>query len=318
MSEVHSAEPRWDVFVSHASEDKATVVEPLVASLKAQGVRVWYDRADLTLGDSLRRKIEEGLSEYRYGVVIVSAAFLAKRWPQTELDALFAREESGRKAILPVWCGVDSTSLSQHSPILASRLAARWSDGVDHVVSMIIQAISSSADSRTIEKERASSAWPQIKSVYDWMVPVMHELDQSIKSGPSLPTGLRQLDRLLIDLARHRFIVVAGRPEMGKTALTLRMAMGAGQAGKNVGFIALRDTASELVAWLLTMMAHIDLWGLRNGLLSDSEYERLAGALGPAGDLPVVMAESANLEIGRSRGNSTGDEGHVRYSTADY
>jgi replicative DNA helicase len=51
--------------------------------------------------------------------------------------------------------------------------------------------------------------------------------------------------------------------------------------------------------WIVAMMARLDLWRLRNGLLSDREYGRLAGALGPAGDLPLIIAESPNLEMAR-------------------
>ncbi len=130
-------EARWDLFVSHASEDKMVVVEPLVATLKSRGWRVWYDRAELTLGDRLRTKIDEGLAHSRFGVIIVSQAFLRKRWPQEELDALFAREDDGQKIILPIWYGVTPSLLLQHSPILAGRLAARWEDGIDHVVAEI-------------------------------------------------------------------------------------------------------------------------------------------------------------------------------------
>ena len=72
----------WDVFICHASEDKATVVEPLAMALGREGLRVWYDRSVLTIGDSLRRKISEGLSRSRLGVVVISPAFFTKSWPQ--------------------------------------------------------------------------------------------------------------------------------------------------------------------------------------------------------------------------------------------
>ena len=54
---------QWDVFISHASEDKPTVVEPLAKALMQAGLVVWYDRFELKLGDSLRRKIDEGLAK---------------------------------------------------------------------------------------------------------------------------------------------------------------------------------------------------------------------------------------------------------------
>ena len=68
----------YDVFISHASEDKADVARPLAAHLQKLGLRVWLDEFELTLGDSLRRKIDHGLSKSKYGLVILSPAFFSK------------------------------------------------------------------------------------------------------------------------------------------------------------------------------------------------------------------------------------------------
>lgn len=45
-----------DLFISHASEDKAGLAEPLVVALRDRGVSVWYDCFDGKLGDDLRLK----------------------------------------------------------------------------------------------------------------------------------------------------------------------------------------------------------------------------------------------------------------------
>ena len=50
----------YDVFISHASEDKDTVVRPLANALLQRGLKVWYDEFELKIGDSLRRKIDKG------------------------------------------------------------------------------------------------------------------------------------------------------------------------------------------------------------------------------------------------------------------
>jgi TIR domain-containing protein len=63
-------------------------------------VNVWYDEFELRIGDSLRRKIDQGLSRSRFGLVVVSHAFFAKNWPQYELDGLVALEMAGRQRIL--------------------------------------------------------------------------------------------------------------------------------------------------------------------------------------------------------------------------
>jgi hypothetical protein len=56
------------------------------------------------LGDSLSGKIDDGLAQSRFGVVILSPAFLTKHWPKKELSVLRAREEEGRKGCEQEWC----------------------------------------------------------------------------------------------------------------------------------------------------------------------------------------------------------------------
>ena len=88
----------WDLFICHASEDKDTVARPLALALSEKDLTVWYDEFELVLGDSLRRKIEHGLANSRYGVVILSESFFRKEWPQRELDGLAAREDGRDKS----------------------------------------------------------------------------------------------------------------------------------------------------------------------------------------------------------------------------
>jgi tetratricopeptide (TPR) repeat protein len=88
MTETH------DVFICHASEDKARFVEPLLAALVGHGLRVWYDRFEIGLGDDVRAKMNEGLRGSRFGVVLVSPSSF-KFWPQAELGALFNQEARG-------------------------------------------------------------------------------------------------------------------------------------------------------------------------------------------------------------------------------
>jgi hypothetical protein len=71
----------WDVFISHASEDKKTVAEPLADELRTRSLRVWLDKTELRIGDSLRRKIDYGLAHSTFGVVVLSKSFFAKGWP---------------------------------------------------------------------------------------------------------------------------------------------------------------------------------------------------------------------------------------------
>jgi hypothetical protein len=128
---------QWDVFISHASEDKESFVRPLASALKNTGLLVWFDETALTVGDSLRGKIDEGLAQSRYGIVVLSPNFFAKRWPQQELDGLVSKEVSGIKVILPIWHNIDIAGVQANSPMLAGRLAAQSSDPMERVVGQI-------------------------------------------------------------------------------------------------------------------------------------------------------------------------------------
>lgn len=131
---------KWDIFISHASEDKEDFVRPLADSLHRSGLRVWYDDFTLKVGDSLRRSIDHGLAKSRYGVVVISPNFLKKKWPQVELDGLVAREIK-EKVILPVWHNIDADEVRSYSPTLADRMAVSSSKGIDEVTRQLMQAI---------------------------------------------------------------------------------------------------------------------------------------------------------------------------------
>lgn len=141
-----AADQAWDVFVSHASEDKEAFARPLVQALESRGLKVWFDENTLKIGDSLRRSIDKGLSRSRYGIVVVSKAFLSKEWPQRELDGLVAREEDGGKVVLPVWHEISAAEVRRHSPTLADRLAIPSSRGIEAVVTELLQVIGPSTE----------------------------------------------------------------------------------------------------------------------------------------------------------------------------
>ena len=131
MLTISSPPDRRDVFVSHASEDKDVIARPLADELLRRGNSVWFDEYELVLGDPLRQKIDEGLAESVIGVVILSHAFFAKRWPTRELEGFNARLMGGEKnVIVPVWHELDEQDLLRYSPLLAGLLAGNSANGV--------------------------------------------------------------------------------------------------------------------------------------------------------------------------------------------
>lgn len=113
----------YDVFISHASEDKDEVVRPLANALRDLGLSVWYDEFELRIGDSLRRKIDKGVATSRFGVIVLSEKFFGKGWTNYELDGLVTRQITGEQVLLPVWHNVTKKQVIEFSPSLADKLA---------------------------------------------------------------------------------------------------------------------------------------------------------------------------------------------------
>jgi hypothetical protein len=185
----HCAEPEddmyymWDVFISHASEDKATVAVPLARLLEGAGLRVWLDEQELRIGDSLRAKIDDGLARSRFGVVVISPRFLEKRWTANELDGFFATESATQIRLLPIWHEITAVEVARNSPLLAARVAARTSSGLDTVARSIAQVVVSTVDSpavatpslcrrllRVIEEDGSPDAIVNFLSIYPEIV----------------------------------------------------------------------------------------------------------------------------------------------------
>lgn len=78
---MRNLEKKYDVFISHASEDKDSFVRALAVELERYSIRVWYDEFTMKLGDGLSRSIDTGLQSCRYGVIVLSKHFLEKNWP---------------------------------------------------------------------------------------------------------------------------------------------------------------------------------------------------------------------------------------------
>jgi len=97
INNVMNDDSEYDAFISHASEDKDGFVRPLAEKLEEQGVNVWYDEFELSVGNQLRKSIDRGLANSSYGIVVLSPNFFDKGWPEMELDGLVAKDASEGK-----------------------------------------------------------------------------------------------------------------------------------------------------------------------------------------------------------------------------
>lgn len=144
-SPVYSPSKReYDVFISHASEDKEAVVRPLALKLQELGLIVWYDEFEMRIGDSLRRKIDQGLARSRFGIVVLSTAFIGKGWTNYELDGIITKAISGQQVMLPIWHNITKQQVIDYSPSLADKLARNTAvNTIEEIATEICEVVNS-------------------------------------------------------------------------------------------------------------------------------------------------------------------------------
>lgn len=139
----------YDVFVCHAGPDKQDFVRPLAHALRDGGLEVWYDEFELKVGDSLRRKIDQGIKAARYGLVVLSPSFLGGRaWTEHELDGIVNAYVYNRQLLLPIWHMVSHRDVMEYSPSLADKVAlVSGETGVAEIADELISYIQSRSNS---------------------------------------------------------------------------------------------------------------------------------------------------------------------------
>jgi hypothetical protein len=127
-------------FISHDSRDKDILVRKLAEKLVSLNCPVWYDEYSLKIGDNLREKIEDGIKEAPYCILILSKNFLSNvKWAKSEFETIFIKELHEKKEIIiPVWHEISEDDLYEYCPKLLGRLGGNSSDGIDVLAEKIV------------------------------------------------------------------------------------------------------------------------------------------------------------------------------------
>ena len=123
-------------FVSHDSGDKESIARPLAVKLSALRCPVWFDEFSVTVGQSLREQIDQGIASCGHCIVLLSPNYLANaKWAKAEFNAAMTKHiNAGGGTVLPVWAGVDYQTVSGFSHIVADLAALNFDSlGVDGV-----------------------------------------------------------------------------------------------------------------------------------------------------------------------------------------
>jgi hypothetical protein len=131
----------YDVFISHAYEDKTAFANDLAVALKQKGLKVWYSGFELRLGDSIADNVNTALLNAKYGVVIISPAYLEKQWAMSELRALLAQETSAGR-ILPLLHNLTVAAIKKQLPVIADRYSVSTKKSMQFIVNAVLQVVS--------------------------------------------------------------------------------------------------------------------------------------------------------------------------------
>lgn len=120
-----SLDNEFDVFISHASEDKEEFVEPISKILVEHNISIFYDKESIDWGDSIPTKIDKGILHSKICLLIISPNFIRKKWTQREKDAFMMLDD---KKILPIWHKVSKDEVQKFSPTIAALKALNTVD----------------------------------------------------------------------------------------------------------------------------------------------------------------------------------------------
>ena len=143
------------VYLAHASEDHATLAKPLAERLMANGINVWLDEWEIRAGDSLRRKMEEGLADCTHFVVILTPNSLHKPWVETEIDAGFVPAVGGKSRFIGLRAGIGVHELS---PFLRTLRCPEVASIRPAKSTLSSRTFTASAASRNVAPGRATSS----------------------------------------------------------------------------------------------------------------------------------------------------------------
>ena len=109
----------YDAFLCFSPKDKV-FADTLYNALKKEGLKIWYEREEIRIGDDTRRKLEEGLRASSYGIAVISHQFF-EYWPESELSVLLQRESFAAMKVLPVILDMDKKEAAERSPFASTK-----------------------------------------------------------------------------------------------------------------------------------------------------------------------------------------------------
>ncbi|MFT3723512.1 MAG: reverse transcriptase domain-containing protein [Hyphomonadaceae bacterium] len=147
----------FDVFLSHASEDKEDIARPIFEACQKLGLKAFLDEAHIGWGQSFTQKINTALGSARTVLAIVSPTSVTKDWPVTEVNTALSLEVSGQKKVVPLIVGRPDLT---HLPLISGKDSMMWNGDAMAVAKRLKAAVSGNAPRRPARQPSAPPITP--------------------------------------------------------------------------------------------------------------------------------------------------------------
>ena len=113
------------------------------------------------------------------------------------------------------------------------------------------------------------------------------EIENSWKNSSdySLYTGIYDLDSMICGLHKQELTIIGARPGVGKTTLALQIAEKIARNDKNVLFVSLEMSDTQLIQKMIARTGNVKSYRMRMGTIEDEDWTKISNAIGKLSDL---------------------------------
>lgn len=293
------------VFYSYSHKDELfrEQLEEHLAILRRTGlIHEWSDRKILP-GHDWKNEIDQNLLAADLILLLVSSSFVASDYCiEKELNMAMQLHESGKARVVPIFirptefngapfAGLQGLPKDAVSVSEWSNIDLAWKN-VASGLRKVLEEIG--------ERKARTPAPAQMKSIREALMEEVERIDalydkENYSQSEGISTGLIDLDRLINGIGTEDVILVASRPSMGKTNLSLQIAAEVVCQDFPVLVFSLKCKASDISSRILASRARIEHWHMGMGRFHDDDWPRLAAAIADLIDRPLLIDDSPTL-----------------------
>ena len=148
-----------------------------------------------------------------------------------------------------------------------------------------------------VTNERVDSSFRAIKDLLGDSISIFEKMAESKSHIVGVPTGFKELDRLLAGLRGGDLVILAARPSIGKTSLALNVAVNAARAGTTIAFFSLEMPASQLTQRILSSESFVDYQKMRTGQLTTADWKNIIDTCSALSEYQFYIDDTPGLTL---------------------